>query len=324
MGYTLIKIHEVHHFPPDQRREGLFADYVNTWLKIKQESAGYPGWCNTPEDKLRYVRQYQEKEGISLDTAMIQKNPGRKATAKLMLNSFWGKFGENVHKPTTQVVYNAAQLFDLVSNPFNDIRQVRIANEETLEVVHAELKENQPDNGRINIFVAAFTTCWARLKLYSYLEQLKQQVLYFDTDSVIYSHKPGQVDIPLGDYLGDMTNELDDGDFITDFTSAGPKNYGCRTNQGKVCCKVRGFSLNVRGSRPLNNDVMRQNLLDELKQPVGGRRNIEVVNPNFFWRNPTTKHLKFITRTKSYGLVFDKRVVDPNTFMSFPYGYSPL
>jgi len=323
-GYMLNKIHEVHHFPPEQRRKGLFADYVNTWLKIKQESAGYPNWCHTHEDEARYMLQYQQKEGIALDPTMIQKNPGRKATAKLMLNSFWGKFGENLHKPTTQVVYNATQLFDLVSNPFNDIRQVRIANDEALEVVHTELKDNQPDNGRINIFVAAFTTCWARLKLYSYLEQLKQQVLYFDTDSVIYSHKPGQADVPLGDYLGEMTNELDDGDFITDFTAAGPKNYGYRTHQGKVCCKVRGFSLNVRGSRQLNYDVMRQNLLDELTQPLEERRNIHVVNPNFFWRNPATKHLRVITRTKRYGLVFDKRVVDTNTFMSFPYGYTPL
>ena len=276
MGYTLIKIHEVHHFPERQRRTGLFADYVNTWLKIKQESAGYPSWCHSPEDKARYVRQYRQKEGITLDPSMIQKNPGRKATAKLMLNSFWGKFSENLHKPTTQVVYNATQLFALVSDHFNDIRQVRIVNDEALEVVYAELKDNQPDNGRTNIFVAAFTTCWARLKLYSYLELLKQQVLYFDTDSVIYSYKPGQVDIPLGDYLGEMTNELDDDDFITTFTSAGPKNYGYKTHQDKVCCKVRGFSLNIRGAQQLNYDVMEQNLLDELEQPLedGERRKI--------------------------------------------------
>ena len=29
-GYTLIKIHEVWHFPPEQRQTGLFANYVNT------------------------------------------------------------------------------------------------------------------------------------------------------------------------------------------------------------------------------------------------------------------------------------------------------
>ena len=28
-------------FPENQRKEGLFAAYVNTWLKVKQESAGY-------------------------------------------------------------------------------------------------------------------------------------------------------------------------------------------------------------------------------------------------------------------------------------------
>ena len=160
-----------------------------------------------------------------------------------MLNSFWGKFGENLLKPTTTAVHQAHHLFAVVSNPFNDIRQVRIVNDDTVEIVHANLEDNQPDNGRINIFVAAFTTCYARLKLYSYLDRLQQRVLYFDTDSVIYTTLPGQPNIPLGDYLGEMTDELDDGDFIVDLTSAGPKNYGYRTQCGKVCCKVRGFSL---------------------------------------------------------------------------------
>ena len=239
-----------------------------------------------------------------------------------MLNSFWGKFGENLHKPTTEAVYTAHHLFALVSNPLYNKHQVRLSNDNTLEVVYANLKENQPDNGHVNIFVAAFTTCHARLKLYSYLEQLQQRVLYFDTDSVIYTIRPGQPCIPLGDYLGEMTNELDGDDFITEFTSAGPKNYGYRTQQGKVCCKVRGFTSNVRGSQQLNYDVMRQNLINEITQPLNERRNIDVVNPNFFWRNPATKHLRVITRTKRYGLVFDKRVVDPNTFQSYPYGYT--
>ena len=119
-----------------------------------------------------------------------------------MLNSFWGKFGENLLKTPTEAVHNAHDLFSFVSNSFLDIRQVRISNNDTVEIVYANLEENQPDNGRINIFIAAFTTFHARLKLYSYLEQLQQRLLYFDTDSVIYSWKPGEPDIPLGDYLG--------------------------------------------------------------------------------------------------------------------------
>ena len=91
-GYTLIKIHEVWHFPPEQRQTGLFADYVNTWLKIKQESAGWPSWCQTLEQKRDYILRYQEREGIRLDIASIAKNPGRKATAKLMLNRYFFQF----------------------------------------------------------------------------------------------------------------------------------------------------------------------------------------------------------------------------------------
>ena len=46
--------------------------------------------------KQEYLRLYKEREGIELDPQMVRKNPGRKATAKLMLNSFWGKFVECV------------------------------------------------------------------------------------------------------------------------------------------------------------------------------------------------------------------------------------
>ena len=50
-GYTLVKIHKIWHFPEDHRRTGLSADYVNTWLKLKQESAGWSSWCQTVEQK---------------------------------------------------------------------------------------------------------------------------------------------------------------------------------------------------------------------------------------------------------------------------------
>lgn len=50
-GYEIVKIDEVFHFPPENRRAGLIADYVNTWLKLKQEGAGWPSDCTTPEQK---------------------------------------------------------------------------------------------------------------------------------------------------------------------------------------------------------------------------------------------------------------------------------
>ena len=37
LGYEIIKIYEVWNFPEEQRKEGLFADYANKWIKTKQK-----------------------------------------------------------------------------------------------------------------------------------------------------------------------------------------------------------------------------------------------------------------------------------------------
>ena len=68
-GYKIQKIHEVWHFPKEQRREGLFAPYVNTWLKHKTEASGWPSGVETEEQKAEYVKQYEEHEGIKLQSS---------------------------------------------------------------------------------------------------------------------------------------------------------------------------------------------------------------------------------------------------------------
>jgi len=69
---------------------GLFAEYINKFLRLKQQADGWPAWVKTDEDKDRYIREYEEHEGIKLDPSQIEKNEGLRALAKLMLNSFWG------------------------------------------------------------------------------------------------------------------------------------------------------------------------------------------------------------------------------------------
>ena len=87
-GYRILKIHEVWHFPT--HTDELFKEYVNTFLKIKQEASGYPKDCVTEEQKQAYIDAYYEHEGIHLDPEKIIYNPGLRSLAKLMLNSFWG------------------------------------------------------------------------------------------------------------------------------------------------------------------------------------------------------------------------------------------
>ena len=227
------------------------------------------------------------------------------------------------NKPKTQAVQSPGQLYQYLFDPSLELSTLRICTDDLLEVIYSHVEDDILPSNKTNIFVAAFTTCWARLKLYSYLQTLQEQVLYYDTDSVIYKWTPGFPRLPNGDYLGELTDELE-GDVIEEFVSGGAKNYGYRTRRGKVECKVRGFTLNVRGANVLNFETMKANILNELDQPLSHKRTLPVVNPYHFDRNVTTKRLRLVERVKQYGLVFDKRVLDIATRRSLPYGYRRL
>ena len=345
-GYVIKHIHEVWHFPPDQRQTGLFANYVNKWLKIKQESAGWPSWCQSLEQKRTYILEYQQRESVRLDTSRIAKNSWKKSNSEdnvkqvlvscciffpcchstlLILFlfhfffSFWGKFGEKMNKPTTVTVKEPAQLFNILSDTTKQISTLRLCTEDVLEAVYTSVQDNAPKGTKNNIFIAAFTTSLARLKLYESLELLNQQVLYMDTDSIIYKWREGRPSIQIGDYLGQWKDELN-GDIITEFVSAGAKNYAYTTRERKTECKVRGFTLNVRGSAVLNFKTMKDNILSELQIPQDSRRNINIMTPYYFQRDVEKKQIRVVPRNKKYGLVFDKRVINTNAY-SYPYGY---
>ena len=326
MGYQVVNIHEVWHF--EEKSNELFRSYVDTWLKIKMEASGWPESVGEDEEKRRqYVEDVYQKEGIRLDPEKIEYNPGLRALAKLMLNSFWGKFGQGSNKSQVEAIAEPSKLFKMLLDDSVEIQTIRIVNKEMLEVVSKKTEEESTVNPNINIFVAAFTTCYARLKLYEALELLGERVLYFDTDSVIYTWKPGEPHVPLGNYLGGFTNEIKphkvtkQPDWIVEFTAAGPKNYAYRTHLGKTECKVWGFTLNTRGSQVINFDTMKDLILAEIQEREPKPRLIPVVNPHKIKRVSATKTLETVEETKKYRVVTDKRVIDPDTFLTYPYGY---
>ena len=82
----------------------IFTEYVNMWLKIKQESSGYPKNCITEAQKQKYIEDYKRNEGIDLNPDKICFNPGLRALAKLFLKSFWGRFGTKSNLPQTKMI----------------------------------------------------------------------------------------------------------------------------------------------------------------------------------------------------------------------------
>ena len=317
-GYQIQKIYEVWHFP--QTKTGLFAEYVNKWLKNKTEASGWPKDCTTEEKKAEYVREYLEREGVELEPANIVKNAGRKQVAKLMLNSFWGKFGEKPNKTQTFTVTSPAELYNIIEDQKNNIHDIRICTEDIVEVDVSKAKEEIVTSSKTNIFIASFTKASARLELYNYLDMLQEQVLYFDTDSIIYLWRNGLPQVETGPFLGQMKDETE-GEPIQEFVTGGPKNYTYKLQNGKSECKIRGFTQDEQGMALLNFNSTRNHILGAIMSPGNVQEPIAVPVSINMVTNRTTKNICLTPKVKNYRLVFEKKVVNAKDCTSRPYGF---
>ena len=123
-----------------------------------------------------------------------RKSKRMRALAKLCLNSFWGKFGQRLNLKQSQFFHETEvdAFFRVLSDPTKDVQDFHIVANDTIQVEWTYKKDCQPEDNKTNIYLATFTTCLARLKLYSILEKIDRKVLYYDTDSVIYVSKTGE------------------------------------------------------------------------------------------------------------------------------------
>ena len=160
------------------------------------------------------------------------------------------------------------------------------------------------------------------------MNKLGKRVLYHDTDSIIFTVNDKFDYVPeLGDYLGQLTNELSckelgyvgctDGHWITEFVSCGPKNYSFRLNSGQIFCKVRGFSLNYRNSQIVNFESMKDTLYSWKKKENAELVTVTTEICKHKFENPMVYSRQV---AKKYNVVYNKRRVLDN-LTTLPYGY---
>ena len=231
---------------------------------------------------------------------------------------FIGKFAQRSNLTKTVMLHEPKDFYDLLYSSAVEVSNARLVNDDTVEVQYKNTKEFVEQNNKVNVVVAAFTTAYARLKLYDLLDLLQERVLYYDTDSVIYVHQPSKPDPPLGNYLGDLTDELGDGDYITSFVSGGPKNYAYRTKRGKTETKIRGITLDYMTSGKLNHDVIRD--LVHLLVDCDTEEKVTVDIPFKITRDKKEKNIVTKRMKKDYRIVYNKRVITEN-YETLPYGY---
>ena len=324
LGYKIIKFEEVWHFKsssvydPDKKEGGLFSEYINTFLKVKQESSGWPEGVVTDDQKDQYIQDYLREEGIALEKQNIVPNPGLRAVAKLMLNTLWGKFGQSEDLLKTEYIDNPADVLQLLGSAKIEVDDLTFHNEHLCEAHYKTKSEFRQPNVNINVVIAAFTTAYARLKLYSVLEKVEPSaIMYGDTDSLVMIERPGEYLPPLGNYLGELTDEIDPKDgFIQTFVSGGPKNYAMKLSNGKTIVKIRGITLNSAASELINFDTVK-----EIVRPHSNLTTIRVPLKGKITRDVKNKEIVNKDTHKDYRVVYTKRVLLPNGVDTVPYGF---
>lgn len=187
-------------------------------------------------------------------------------------------------------------------------------------------EEAREPNKTTNVVIAAFTTAYARMELYKYLEFLgPDRVYYFDTDSILFTERPGEKMPEKGDFLGQMTDELEGfgvGAYIIEFVSGGPKNYAiriCIPSNDKInpetvitVVKIKGITLNYKICDLINFDAMKRLVSGEQKP-------VEV------WTNSikrTNLADVYSTRAKkTYNFNYTKRQLTGDDYCTVPFGY---
>ena len=130
--YKILYIFEVYHW--GNKSNKMFDGYINNFLKLKQESSGYPSWVKTHQDIELYRKKYFENEGILLDVNNINMNSGLRKISKLLLNTLWGRFGMNTNKSKLKIINEKSEWYDMISNEQLIIHDIHQANPDILQV----------------------------------------------------------------------------------------------------------------------------------------------------------------------------------------------
>jgi DNA polymerase type B, organellar and viral len=325
LGYLIMFVFEVYRYDVTQYDPltglgGLYVQYINAFLKLKVEASGWPAWCVTDQDKLKYVDDYWQREGVTLDPTKVVKNASRRLLSKMCLNSFWGKQGESNNHMQSSFVGSYSELVDFLTRPIIEVHSCLPVSEKLMLVTWKSREECMTTSTRASVVHAAFTTTRARLTLYEYLEKLQDRVLYFDTDSIIFTQKPGEWHPEVGDFLGDMTDELSGygpGSYVDEFVSCAPKSYALSivtpgVERKQYICKCKGLTANFGNRNSFNFDIMKSMIVENA--PAN-----KISNPNKIFK---TDFCKVASRQEDKVLrpVITKRKRDGDT-NTLPFGF---
>lgn len=244
-----IEVTKVHRAVLFRRTTNTFNNYVDFFFQVKEAA---------------------ERSG----------NEGLRSLAKLLLNSLWGKLGQNAYpvREWVQTVERERYLQNQFEKGYYEFISC-IPKGDRFNHYCYTIKNDFNNLGSTAVHIAAHVSTWGRVMLHrKVLNVHGQRALYCDTDSaILYLRKEDAMPF-VGNDLGDLTNEVpkilkDAGKtftgeaYIREAILVAPKTYAlhiqttCGVNYYKVVCK--GFEPSYQNSKSFHFENFKKLVLDK-------------------------------------------------------------
>jgi hypothetical protein len=331
-GYVVTEFVSALVFEKEDRK--LFRGYMRDCLAGKIHATGFdPDIKGNYEEEEKFIKECKQVFGLKIDRKKMKPNKGLRETEKFRANTLWGRFGlRNYGLTQTLITDDIYEIRNLFNNSQIDLISIDDIATGVYMLTYLEKKEWTDAHESSNVFISLWTTSCARLHLLKWMEKIIEtpgcELLYTDTDSVIYIHPKGQNPLQFSSHLGGLTNEYPKHD-ILEFSCGGSKQYGLKLQPKNNPSADYDYVLKIRG-QTLSEDVMENQGLryetfkENIQQYVrtGHPPQIPVLYPNFLRPNIKKGTVISAPLTKIYKPFVAKGIVRPSDFKVLDFGYT--
>jgi len=321
MGYVVDKLFRFDRY---NMRESFWVDTTKPFFLGKMANSR-----TAPEGQEleQLLDDYEKFDMRNLILDSIQKgwgkNPAKKQTFKIMMNSGWGKHAQ---RPVMQ----SSLIVDYLQEPeagyefFLNLSNQKYTFNSTVPLkddyflyrymVDGDGVKIKYDNGYLP--AAAFVPAYGRMHLWTEMNKLGKRVLMNDTDSIVYIYDPLEYNIPESNVWGGWEIEHD---HIKEFVGLGPKTYGIKKMDGSVIVKNKGIRMTRATSKLVNYESMKKLVLDGLES--GQVCKISVPQTVFKYSLGQNMETRRVLKDLNFSIRNQKGVVSQEGIV-FPKGYT--
>nr|CAD2188347.1 unnamed protein product [Meloidogyne enterolobii] len=282
------------------------------------------------EEEDKFIKECMEMFGIKIEKEKMELNKGRRTQAKLCLNNLWGRFSlRNFGLSQCQITDDPSDLCKFFEDDTIEITSIDELTENVILIGFIKKKDFVEEHQCSNVIISLWTTSAARIHLLHAMQKVVRtpgcQILYTDTDSLIFSHPENNCPLQVGPHLGEFTDEYPNYE-ILEYCSGGAKQYGLKlkkkeTDELEYVLKLRGITLN--NDVVDNQGLCYETFKDQVLKFAANNDNIpiEIFYPNFLRPSIIHGSVTSYPLKKIYKPFVGKGIVRPSDFTVLDFGY---